>query len=171
MTVERIENIGQQEPFQPRRTILLPVDDSHQSEQTLSWALSKIATPQDLIILINVRPQLEPQQISDSRFENLKRLPSQRRKAHLKEKSYHILRSHIVKIIKKGYNYKAIALVGNTGEQLEYEIRMLKPNLIIMGNRGAGTFKSFLLGSVSNHLAHHCEFPLLICPPFEQEIV
>lgn len=169
MTIEQVQNI---EPFQPRRTILLPVDDSHQSEKTLSWTLSRIATVQDLIILINVRQRLEPLQLSDSRFENLKQLPLQqrnRKEANLKEKSYQILRTHIVKILKKGYNYKAIALVGNTREQLDYEIKKLKPDLVIVGKRGAGIIKSFLLGSVSNYLVHHCEYPLLICPSFEQE--
>ena len=37
-------------------------------------------------------------------------------------------------------------------------------DLVVMGRRGLGGFKSFLLGSVSAHVIHHVKCPVLLIP-------
>lgn len=41
-------------------------------------------------------------------------------------------------------------------------------DLIIMGSRGLGTVKSFLLGSVSNYVLHHTNCPVMLIKGDEQ---
>ena len=37
-------------------------------------------------------------------------------------------------------------------------------DLVVLGSRGASGFATFLLGSVSNHVAHHASCPVVIVP-------
>ncbi len=45
---------------------------------------------------------------------------------------------------------------------LDKQIREGKHDLVVMGSRGFGTVKGTLLGSVSQHVLHHCPLPVLI---------
>jgi nucleotide-binding universal stress UspA family protein len=44
------------------------------------------------------------------------------------------------------------------------EIEKLKPDLVAIGARGLNVFSKILLGSVSEHLVHHVECPVVVVP-------
>ncbi|EQB65002.1 MAG: hypothetical protein AMDU3_IPLC00004G0580 [Thermoplasmatales archaeon I-plasma] len=50
----------------------------------------------------------------------------------------------------------------SVAESLLLESKKIKPDLIVMGSRGLGGFKSLLLGSVSNAVVAHSTIPVLI---------
>ena len=50
----------------------------------------------------------------------------------------------------------------SVAESLLLESKKIKPDLIVMGSRGLGGFKSLLLGSVSNAVVTHSTIPVLI---------
>lgn len=50
----------------------------------------------------------------------------------------------------------------SVAESLLLESKKIKPDLIVMGSRGLGGFKSLLLGSVSNAVVTHSTVPVLI---------
>ncbi|MEM0141481.1 MAG: universal stress protein [Thermoplasmatales archaeon] len=50
----------------------------------------------------------------------------------------------------------------SVAESILVEAKKVKPDLIVMGSRGLGGFKSLLLGSVSNAVVAHSTVPVLI---------
>ncbi|MEM0128230.1 MAG: universal stress protein [Thermoplasmatales archaeon] len=50
----------------------------------------------------------------------------------------------------------------SVAESILLEAAKVKPDLIVMGSRGLGGFKSLLLGSVSNAIVSHSTVPVLI---------
>ncbi|KAI8894104.1 hypothetical protein BC833DRAFT_606087 [Globomyces pollinis-pini] len=47
---------------------------------------------------------------------------------------------------------------------LEKEINKIKPDLVVMGNRGLGMVSRIMMGSVSNYILNHIEYPVMIIP-------
>ena len=64
--------------------------------------------------------------------------------------------------VPKGIEYKKISKIGSPAEIiLEYE-DFLNADLIVMGSRGLGIIKSFLLGSVSQYIVERAKCPVMI---------
>ncbi len=58
--------------------------------------------------------------------------------------------------------------VGHYGEEIlraAHQTDGGQAELVVLGSRGLGGFRSLLLGSVTTYAAHHLETPLLIIPP------
>lgn len=79
-----------------------------------------------------------------------------------------LLNTFGLKLKQSGIHYQAISLVGDPREEIEKEIMMLEPSVVIMGNRGRGVVARTFLGSVSDHVLHHSSFPVMIIP-FKKE--
>jgi nucleotide-binding universal stress UspA family protein len=52
---------------------------------------------------------------------------------------------------------------GNPTEEIVAEIDEWHPDLLVMGRRGVRGFER-VIGSVSEHVLHHCEVPILLVP-------
>ncbi len=65
---------------------------------------------------------------------------------------------------KRNVKIEVVYTEGTTSvaESLLLESKKIKPDLIVMGSRGLGGFKSLLLGSVSNAVVTHSTIPVLI---------
>jgi nucleotide-binding universal stress UspA family protein len=59
-------------------------------------------------------------------------------------------------------DFRVIQRVGSPAEQILKFACTQEPDLIVMGSRGMGTFKSLLLGSVSEQVAEHATVPVLV---------
>jgi nucleotide-binding universal stress UspA family protein len=59
-------------------------------------------------------------------------------------------------------NYKLIQEAGHPAQTIVKFADENRTDLIVMGNRGMGPFKSLLLGSVSDRVLHHAHCPVLI---------
>ena len=65
-------------------------------------------------------------------------------------------------MVPKELQYKKISKIGSPAEIiLEYE-DFLNADLIVMGSRGLGIIKSFLLGSVSQYIVERAKCPVMI---------
>jgi len=57
-----------------------------------------------------------------------------------------------------------LSLEGKAGDVIVKTAQVKNCDLIVMGSRGLGTLKSFLLGSASNYVLHNSLCPVLIVP-------
>lgn len=75
-----------------------------------------------------------------------------------------ILREALDMIKKKNPNLKVSAktIEGHAADKIVEMAKEEKVDLIVVGSRGLSGLKRFILGSVSHHVAHHCECPVLI---------
>lgn len=62
----------------------------------------------------------------------------------------------------RGIAYETCHEVGNAAAEILRVAEREKADLIVLGSRGLGGVKAFLLGSVSDRVAHHAHCPVLI---------
>lgn len=54
---------------------------------------------------------------------------------------------------------------GNPGEIIMKFAKDENANMIIIGSRGMGIIRRTFLGSVSDHVVHHANVPVIVVPP------
>ncbi|KAI8893021.1 hypothetical protein BC833DRAFT_569576 [Globomyces pollinis-pini] len=166
--------------FQPKRVICMPIDTSKQSLRTINWAINHTLDPTtDKVILMHVYPfpfysayptVLEHEcpgtiSIHDPGYpyshmqEQLKSEDSR-----LKDCAKEFLLQQVANLKRKNIHVEAISFQGDARLILEQEINNLKPDLVIIGQRGLGVISSMMLGSVSRHLLHHVQSPIIVLP-------
>ncbi|MBI4258461.1 MAG: universal stress protein [Thaumarchaeota archaeon] len=83
--------------------------------------------------------------------------------ATLREEGEKLLAEKKEELVKKGLKAETRLVTGNPAE----EVLKTSTNhdLIVIGSRGLGTVKTFLLGSVSTKVSQHAKKPVLIIRP------
>jgi nucleotide-binding universal stress UspA family protein len=142
--------------------ILVATDGSKHSFQTVNEAI-KIAKPLNAevtvltvaheIPLFSYHAGLASDQMSMLE-QNMKETAEQSAKEIL-EKTEAVFRDNDMKV-------KTMFLHGHPGEVICQVADRGDYNLVILGSRGLGGLKEFILGSVSNHVAHCIKKSLLI---------
>src|SRR5262249_23476378 len=61
-----------------------------------------------------------------------------------------------------GISFEMEQVHGDAAETIVRYAENYGCDLIVLGSRGMGAFKSLLLGSVSDHVAHHAHCPVLV---------
>jgi nucleotide-binding universal stress UspA family protein len=59
--------------------------------------------------------------------------------------------------------------LGEARRELEHKINELKPDLVVMDSRGLSNLSRVVLGSVTDHLVHHLNVPVMIVPKVVNE--
>ena len=134
------------------KKILVPLDGSKYSEKALLRAIELVTAFDSEIILLYVIEKIHPVNFLD-RNEYLKILKT------FGEKT---LQKADKKLQQKGITAKILLKEGHVVTEIEKTVKKEKCNLLIVGNKGLGSFTRFLLGSVSNKLAHSSSCTLLI---------
>jgi nucleotide-binding universal stress UspA family protein len=148
--------------FNPSRTICFPIDNSAQSLKTIEYALSKVITKNDLIILLHSRSFFD---VSESGPYQLPRTNIEEIEQNNRLHSIELLKTTAGMLNKKGIQVRAFALEGETRRELQKKINELKPDFVVMGSRGLGAIRRFMLGSVTDHMIHHLQnIPVMIVP-------
>lgn len=78
-----------------------------------------------------------------------------------------VLQEHAVSdavgaVNKMGVSYQSRQEIGQPATEIVCVAQEERCDLIVLGSRGLSGFKSFLLGSVSDHVTHHAHCPVLI---------
>jgi nucleotide-binding universal stress UspA family protein len=131
--------VGHDEEFKPKRTILLPIDHSKATLNTVHYVIENILNPlTDLIILVNVRPFLQSELNSLTPYAPFH--PAERISEHeriLKANAHKLLTEVAKHFQNVDGHVKAVAMRGDPRDALELKIEMVKPTMVLLGNRGS----------------------------------
>ncbi|ORZ21449.1 hypothetical protein BCR42DRAFT_448289 [Absidia repens] len=145
---------------QVNRVVCICLDEAS-GKDAFYWALDQFIQPEhDLVMLLNVRQIDLPVAPYINAAGYLDEIGEERR-----EQSHHILRHYANKLAKRKIACKAISMVGDPKSEIVRKATETKADVIIVGSRNYGLIKRALLGSVSDHIAHHSPCTVIIAKP------
>lgn len=137
--------------------ILVAIDGSYPSERALSQAafLAKF-TQAEVIVVVAYNP------ITKLHRRGL--LPSEEIVESMRLDAHVLANEATALLAAKNINVRAIAARGDPAEAIVSLAEDEKVSLIIIGHRGLGNLKRFLLGSVTERVLQTSSIPMLIQP-------
>ncbi|TXH69663.1 MAG: universal stress protein [Thiothrix sp.] len=137
--------------------ILVAVDGSYQSERAIAQAafLAQF-TQAEVIVVVAYNP------ITKLRRRGL--LPNEEIVEAMRLDAHELASEATALLAAKKVNVRAIAARGDPAEAIVTLAEDEKVSLIIMGHRGLGNMKRFLLGSVTERVLQTSSIPVLIQP-------
>ena len=136
--------------------VLVPIDGSENSNRALKHALSlssKLKSKLTILYVLEVPPfvYVQSQKLVDSAM------------ASLEKEAKNILDMAQNQAKEFDVEYETILLKGDNIASLIIDYNKKNDfDIIVIGSRGHGKFKTTLLGSVSNSVLHHSKNPVLI---------
>ena len=134
------------------KKILVPIDGSKYSDKALQKATEIVKEFYSKIILIYVIEKSLPLDLLD-RSEYLRINRKFGKNVLDKAKSF---------VFEQGIHPEIVLKEGNIVNEIEKVAKKEKCDMIIVGNKGLGAMTRFLLGSISNKLAHTSQCSVLI---------
>ncbi|XP_047326724.1 universal stress protein YxiE-like [Impatiens glandulifera] len=153
---------------QPKRKILVAVDDGEESIYALEWCLKNIVNDQnngskDTLVLLYASPPPVVYGAMDGTGYLLSSDIMHIMERHKKE----MVKSVIEKakmVCKDLQNVKVETMweIGDARDVICNTAEKLQVDMVVMGSHGYGIIKRTLLGSVSNHCAQNLKCPVLV---------
>ena len=158
---EEVHNHSPATDFNPKRKIVLPIDETDFSQAAVSWALKNVVDKEDLVILLHVRNPLNEIAAFPTLFPTT---PTETLFDLIKKESHKLLKSVAMRFVEQNINCIAVSLRGDAKYELETKIKTIAPDMVVVGSRSRNAVSRLFLGSVSNYLLHHLDCPVLIVP-------
>ncbi|KAI8895282.1 hypothetical protein BC833DRAFT_623166 [Globomyces pollinis-pini] len=156
-------------PFTPKRTILMPVDDSPNSKYTIQYAIKNILHSDiDQIVLLNARP-IRTSELYNSLVNSntsLSNMQTDLTELITKERdlSVRMLNELGKELTALGFHVRGISTSGEPRMVIDHKIASVKPDLVVMASHGKGAIARALLGSVSQHVLNTSPVPVVLVP-------
>lgn len=141
------------------RKILVPLDGSERAEKALTHTVELAQKLGSKVTLIHVVPSLPPyvntavdrlgqaqQSIVDELIRNGKELLDQ----------------YASSVSDKGIEVDTYTVMGQPADEILEKAISENYDLIVLGSRGLGEIKGYIMGSVSNRVSRHASCPVLI---------
>jgi nucleotide-binding universal stress UspA family protein len=163
------EVITYDKTFKPKRVVALPIDGSKASNHTVDYSINNLLTKEDQVILIHCR-NISIAATHQNQFDStggdflMDTDDILKFDTYYKEASVDLLETAAKRFKSHGIHVRAISVMGDAREEIEKLVPYLNADFVVMGARGMGVVKRFLLGSVSNHVLHHVKVPVMIVP-------
>ena len=138
--------------------ILVAVDGSSYSNKALEHALGLSKKHDSRVLILHV--VVSPVQVYG--IEGTVALEPEKR---LTDEGRNVLRNAEGLAKSRGVKVESKLVEGHPVEEIVREAGEGTYDLVIVGSRGLGRVKSFLLGSVSDRVSHYCKCPVLIVKP------
>lgn len=143
------------------KRILVGVDGSAGSDRALAWALAEAQAHEATLVAVHA---WQPPLVYGSGFAPTPVLPPD---GAYEEAAKAVLDDAIARVVgpEPGVIVESQLVEGSSGEVLV----MLSADcdVVVVGSRGHGNLVGLLLGSVSQHCAHHAACPVVIVPVHE----
>jgi len=149
------------------RRILIPIDFSHDSAHALSWAVDNIVDKtRDTVVLLHVFSYTATLYSTGMYTEfgaelgsNVQQIATQQMEIALGQ-----LREQAQRLVHSQVSVKAVSVEGDPREEIPRLVQSMQCSMVVMGSRGLGRLKRLLLGSVSSHVVHHANVPVVVVP-------
>eukprot|EP00127_Corallochytrium_limacisporum_P007273 Clim_evm14s246 gene=Clim_evmTU14s246 len=151
--------------------IIIGVDGSHCSKHAFDWALANLYKADDeLVIVYAFEPPSEAASeimlATDFEFAAVgSYIPDEQADAMNKKArdDAHRLVSKYAKICDdRNVNYRTIILEGDARDLICHEAENMRAKALVVGSRGRGALKRWLMGSTSSYLVHNCHRPVIV---------
>lgn len=142
------------------KTILVPIDGSANAKKALAQAAGIAASYGAGLVLVHVAQDIAPV----SNFDQVS-CASEYVKEHLPaeiEKEGKAFLDELAGMVPSDVAVRCVVASGSPGPVIAAEAEKAGADLIVMGNRGLGTLKGLLLGSVSTYVVSHAGCSVLI---------
>lgn len=139
--------------------ILVPIDGSEQSEKAEKMAIDIAKMTNAEIKFIHV---FFPPDRYLAFFGEAPISVSQEILDELEHSGERLLEKHVTKYKNEKLKIESELLMGNIADLICQEAKAGNFDLIIIGSRGLGAIKGYLLGSVSTKVSQHAPCPVLI---------
>ncbi len=141
------------------KKILVPLDGSDTANIAAGHAVELAAKTGAEVTLFHVIPALPPYV---NRYGEHLGGAYQQIHSELEATGEDILKKARENLANSGVKLDVKILWGNPAEEICSEAREGNYDLIVMGSRGLGEIKGFIMGSVSNRVVRHASTPVLI---------
>ena len=139
------------------QNILFPTDGSESSKKALDYIKELASKFQTKVVVLNTYELpliLNGYEMNPDIFEQLSK--------DYMERAEKIVQETKSELEKSATMIETVVLEGSSGSLIIDVAKDKNCDLIVMGRRGLGSVKSFLLGSVSNYVIHHSKYPVLL---------
>lgn len=141
------------------KKILVPVDGSEKAAKAALHGAELASKLGSALILFHVVPSLPPYvNTSPDRFGNVQQAIMDEFCRHGQE----ILTQVKDDLAAYGLNISTDIAIGQPADEICKKVKDTGCDLLVMGSRGLGEIKGYLMGSVSNRVTRHAICPVLI---------
>jgi nucleotide-binding universal stress UspA family protein len=139
--------------------ILFPSDGSKASEHVLQYVCELAQKFNAEVTVLHAYEFLEVIPVYETTYAYLDELEN-----YLESQSSQIANEIRQKLEQHNLNVHTAVIKGDPGYSIVNTAEEKKCDLIVMGSRGLGPVKRFLLGSVSHYVVNHAKCPVMIIP-------
>jgi len=141
------------------KRILVPVDGSEKAATAAIHGAELASKLGSELLLFHVVPSLPPYvDTSPDRLSNIQQAIMNEFSRHGRE----ILAKVKDDLEPYGLKIATDIAVGHPAEEIVKKAKEMDCDLVVMGSRGLGEIKGYLLGSVSNRVTRHASCPVLV---------
>ncbi|XP_068676739.1 universal stress protein YxiE-like [Montipora capricornis] len=155
-------------PVPDKRTVLVAVDGSEYSEKAFDWYAGKFRQANDQVVFLHV---YEAPITPPPTFAHCTSLPSKEEWELMLQKAETKAKKMLAKFEKKCKDYKlpfkSIFAHGAIGHMICTTAKEENVEVIVLGNRGLGTIRRTIFGSVCDYVTQRMPVPVLMVPTMD----
>jgi nucleotide-binding universal stress UspA family protein len=144
--------------------VLLPTDGSETANQAIAFAARLLGNTSCKVTLLSVveEPVYSAFWSDGLIAPEVLMPPPEEMREELDAKAAEVLKESAQPLRDSGVEVQARVRFGNPAGEILQEVDEGDYDMVIVGSHGRGALGGFLLGSVSNRVAHHSKCPVLI---------
>ncbi|HEX9696092.1 MAG TPA: universal stress protein [Actinomycetota bacterium] len=141
------------------RRVVLGVDGSEGGEHAMRWVVDLASDLSLEVTAVHAFDLLTVLGVSEGAFASVDD------KTLLKAAREEMEGRWVAPLREAGVNFQAEVVEGNPAGAILDTARTINADMIVVGAHGRSGFKEMLLGSVSSHVSHHADVPVVIIRP------
>ena len=148
------------------RRILLPVDGSINSEQTIDYALRIAEKEKAELIILHVSDSKRLTSLPDNSFDKEDEVDAESEGNEIVERVKRLIEEK--EAYRKGIKISTITVDGQPSETILKVATIKEADMIVIATSGKHMINRFLLGSVTEKIIRQSKIPVLVVPPLEE---